>query len=144
VLLEDIICRMLFITLLILQIKSNSVVLVHERTIPTQLPPLVGSTQLLRIGDVAWSAQRIPYGRILIFTDRSRYYFFPVAPQLHSQGWVDPVPDPLIIRKSDSAGNRTRTSRPVARNSDHWTTEAGKHKTFLMRQKKTVGNWHLA
>jgi hypothetical protein len=49
-----------------------------------------------------------PHGRILGFLDRSRYYFFRVAPQLYSRGWVDPVPDPLLLRKSGSAGNRTR------------------------------------
>jgi len=27
---------------------------------------------------------------------------------LTSQGWVNPVPDPLLLRKSGSAGNRTR------------------------------------
>jgi hypothetical protein len=37
---------------------------------------------------------------------------------------VDPVPDPLLLRKSGSVGNRTRTSESVARNSDHQTTEA--------------------
>jgi hypothetical protein len=36
-----------------------------------------------------------PPGRILGFLDRSRYYFFQVAPQLYSRGWVDPVPGPL-------------------------------------------------
>jgi hypothetical protein len=36
---------------------------------------------------------------------------------LYSRGWVDPVPDPLLLRKSSSAGNRTRTSGSVARNS---------------------------
>jgi hypothetical protein len=36
---------------------------------------------------------------------------------------VDPVPDPLLLRKSGSDGNRTRTSGSVARNSDHYTTE---------------------
>jgi hypothetical protein len=41
-----------------------------------------------------------PYGRILGFLDWSRYFFFQVAPQLYSRGWVDPVPDPLILRKS--------------------------------------------
>jgi hypothetical protein len=51
-----------------------------------------------------------PYGRILSFLDRSRYFFFQVAPQLYSRGWVDPVPDPLLLRKSSSAGNRTQTS----------------------------------
>jgi hypothetical protein len=30
---------------------------------------------------------------------------------------VDPVPDPLPLRKSGSAGNRTRASGSVARNS---------------------------
>jgi hypothetical protein len=37
---------------------------------------------------------------------------------------VDPVPDPLLLRKSGCAGNRTRTSGSVARISDHYT-EAG-------------------
>jgi hypothetical protein len=46
------------------------------------------------------------YGRILGFIDRSRYFFFQAAPQLYSRGWVDPVPDPLLLRKSGSAKNR--------------------------------------
>jgi hypothetical protein len=37
---------------------------------------------------------------------------------------VNPVPDPLLLRKSGSAENRTRTSGSVAGNSDHWTTDA--------------------
>jgi hypothetical protein len=32
---------------------------------------------------------------------------------------VDPVPDPLLLGKSGSSRNRTRTSGSVARNSDH-------------------------
>jgi hypothetical protein len=38
-----------------------SVVLVRKRTIPTERPPNVGevSANFLRIGAVAWSAQRI-------------------------------------------------------------------------------------
>jgi hypothetical protein len=59
-----------------------------------------------------------PYGCILGSIDRSRYFSFQVAPQLYSRGWVDPVPDPLLLRKSGSAGNRTRTSGSVGRNSD--------------------------
>ena len=35
-------------------------------------------------------------------------YFIQVAPQLTSRGRVYPVPDPLPLRKSGSAGNRTR------------------------------------
>jgi hypothetical protein len=64
--------------------------------------------QILRVEGVAWSAQRILTAVILGFLDRSRYFFFQVAPQLSSQGWVDPVPDPLLLRKSDRVGNRTR------------------------------------
>jgi hypothetical protein len=63
-----------------------------------------------------------PYSRILGFVDRSRYYFFQVALQFHSRGWVDPVPDSLLLRKSGRPGNRTRTSGSVVRNSVHWTT----------------------
>jgi hypothetical protein len=37
---------------------------------------------------------------------------------------VDPAPDPLLLRKSGIAGNRTRNSGSVAKNSDHYTTEA--------------------
>jgi hypothetical protein len=59
-----------------------------------------------------------PHGRILGFLDRSTYYFFKAAPQLYSRGWVDHVPVPLHLRKSNSAGNLTRTSGFVARNSD--------------------------
>jgi hypothetical protein len=60
-----------------------------------------------------------PYGRILRFLDWSLYFFFQVAPQLYSLGRLDPVPDPLLFRKSGSAGNRTRNSGSVARNSGH-------------------------
>jgi hypothetical protein len=37
---------------------------------------------------------------------------------------VDPVPDPLLLKKSGSACNRTRTSECVVKNSDQWITEA--------------------
>jgi hypothetical protein len=46
--------------------------------------------------------------RNLCFLDRSRYFLIQVAPQLTSRGRVDPVPDPLLLRKSGSAGIRTR------------------------------------
>jgi hypothetical protein len=64
-----------------------------------------------------------PYDRILDFLDRSRYFFFQVAPQLYPRGWVDPVRDPVRLRISGSAGKGTRSSGSVARNSDRQTTE---------------------
>jgi hypothetical protein len=48
--------------------------------------------------------------RILYFLDRRRHFFFQVVPQLYSRGWVDPALDLLLLGKSCSAGNRTRTS----------------------------------
>jgi hypothetical protein len=49
-----------------------------------------------------------PCGRNLSFIDQSHYYFFQVASQLNSRSWVDPVPDPLLLRKSHSSRNRAR------------------------------------
>jgi hypothetical protein len=51
-----------------------------------------------------------PYGSILGFLDRSRYYFFQVAPQYYLRGWVDPVPD-LLLFFLIAPGNRTRDLR---------------------------------
>jgi hypothetical protein len=68
---------------------------------PENLEPTVADRRchVVRVTD--------PYGRILGFLYRSRYFFFQVAPQLYSRGWVDPAPDPLLLRKFGSAGNRT-------------------------------------
>jgi hypothetical protein len=60
-----------------------------------------------------------PYGCILGFLDQSRYYFCQVARQLYSRGWVNPIPDPPLLRKSGSAGNQTRASGSVTMNSNH-------------------------
>jgi hypothetical protein len=85
------------------------VAFVRKRTIPTERPSLVGevSANFLPIEGVAWSVQRIPTAVNLGFLDRSRYFSIQVAPQLSSRGWVNPVPDPLLLRIFDSSGNRT-------------------------------------
>jgi hypothetical protein len=41
------------------------------------------------------------------FLYRRRQFYIQVAPQLSSRGWVDPVPAPLLLRKSGSSGNWT-------------------------------------
>jgi hypothetical protein len=89
--------------------KLNSVACVRERTIPTERLQLFGevSTNFLRIEGVTWSVTD-PYGSNLGFLDRSRYFFFQVAPQLYSRVRVNPVQDPLLLRKSGRAGNLTR------------------------------------
>jgi hypothetical protein len=100
------------------KLRLNSVAWVRERTIPTERPPLASkvsanfcSCNVVRVTD--------PYCRILAFLARSRYFFVQVAPQLNSRGWAGLVPDPLLLRKSDSTGNPTRTYGSVARNSNH-------------------------
>jgi hypothetical protein len=74
------------------QNKTNSVALVRMRTIPTERPPTIEDRGC-----------RVVSG----FLDRSCYYFFQVAPQLYSRGSVNSVPEPLILWKSGSTGNRT-------------------------------------
>jgi hypothetical protein len=53
------------------------------------------------------------YAFILGLLGQSSYFFFQVAAQLYSRDWVDPVPDPLLLRKSGNAGNRTQASGSV-------------------------------
>jgi hypothetical protein len=73
------------------------------------------ASELYRPSDRHLSAKLMP----TFVAEGCRYFFFQVAPKLYSRGRVDPVPDPLFLRKSGSAGNRARTSGTVARNSDH-------------------------
>jgi hypothetical protein len=49
--------------------KKNSLVLVRARTIPTELPPLIGevSANFLQIKGVTWSAQQIPPSLFSVF-----------------------------------------------------------------------------
>jgi hypothetical protein len=65
-----------------------------------------------------------PCGRVPGFQDRSSWFFFQAAPQLCSRGWLDPVPDPLLLGESGGAGGLARTSGSAAGNSDRWITEA--------------------
>jgi hypothetical protein len=52
-----------------------------------------------------------PYAHNLGFIDLSGYFFFQVVPQLYSRCSVDPVPDPLLLRKS---GKRRKSNlRPL-------------------------------
>jgi hypothetical protein len=67
--------------------------LVRERTILTERSPLVGEVSTNSYG---------------CFLNRSRYFFFQVAPELYSRDWVDTVRDPSLLRKSGGAGNRTQ------------------------------------
>jgi hypothetical protein len=95
---------------------------VRERTIPIERPPLVGEV----IANFCGRSQRDgflrPYSR---FSRQEPLRFYQVAPKLYSRGWVDLVADILLFsipphpRKPGSAGNRTRASGSVAKNSEH-------------------------
>jgi hypothetical protein len=86
------------------------VALVRKRNIPTERPPFVGedNANFCRYRVSRGRCSGSPRPLISIFYTRSHYFSIQVAPQLYSRGWVDPVPDPLLLRKSGSAGNRTR------------------------------------
>jgi hypothetical protein len=98
---------------------KNSMVWVRERTIPTEQPPLVGEVTANFCGKRVPRGQRDgslrPYCQ---FSRQEPLLFYQVAPQLYPRGWVNPVPDPLLFFPG-SAGNRTRASRSVVKNSDH-------------------------
>jgi hypothetical protein len=82
--------------------NNNSVALGHERIMPTEQPRLVGEdgANFCRI-ECATDPEGgfDPYGSSLGFLYWSRYFFFQV---------VDPVLDPLLLRKSGSTGNRNQ------------------------------------
>jgi hypothetical protein len=85
-------------------LKLNSLALVRselyrpsDRRLSAKLVPTFADRRCR-----AWSTQRISTAVNLHFLDPE------LAPQLFSRGWVDPVPDPLLLRKSGSAVNRTR------------------------------------
>jgi hypothetical protein len=65
-----------------------SVALVRERIIPTERSPLVGEVSANFCGGrlCCVVSATDPLHSILGFTDRSRYFFFQVAPQLYSRG----------------------------------------------------------
>jgi hypothetical protein len=88
--------------------NKNSVAWDSERTISIERQPFVSVVPAFADRGCRVVSVTDPRGRILRFLDRSRYFFSQVAPQLYSWGGVDPVPDPLLLRKSGSARNRTR------------------------------------
>jgi hypothetical protein len=66
-----------------------------------------------------WSSQLIPTDVFSVFyTGAATVSSKQLLSCTHEAEWT-PVPDPLLLRKSGSAGNRTRTCGSVSRNSDH-------------------------
>jgi hypothetical protein len=78
--------------------RTDSMVWVRERTIPTERPPLVGEVIANFCGQRVPRDQRDgslrPYSRV---SRQEPLLFYQVAPQLYPRGWVNPVPDPLFF-----------------------------------------------
>jgi hypothetical protein len=81
--------------------------------------------------DIGWSARRIPHGSLSQFSRPEPLHYFQVAPHLSLQGLSGPVPDPLLLRKSGSAGDQTRDHCVCSQELDQLTTEADR--TFDIR-----------
>jgi hypothetical protein len=78
----------------------------------------------------------------LNFLDRSRYFSFKLLLIYPHKGWVDPVPDPLLLRKSGSAWNRTRNlwvSSQELWPLDHRTTGAVRYEIYICRNIYSSG-----
>jgi hypothetical protein len=61
--------------------------LVHEQIILTERRHLLAKLVPTSVGTGCPMVSAMgPYGHILGFLDQSRYFFFPVAPQLYSRG----------------------------------------------------------
>jgi hypothetical protein len=89
--------------------RQNSTALVCKWTIPTKWPPLVSEVSANFCGQRVLRGQHNGSLRPYSLLSSLVYHFlFKVAPQLHSRGWMDPVPHTLLLKKSGSAMNRTR------------------------------------
>jgi hypothetical protein len=99
-------------------LKKNSMVWVRERTIPTERPSLVVEViaNFLRIEGSTWSAWRIPRPYSW-FSRQEPLLFYQVASVVLTR-LSGPHFRPTTFFPS-SAGNRTRTSGSVAKNSDY-------------------------
>jgi hypothetical protein len=67
-----------------LKLKLNSVAWVRERTMLTELPPLVDEVS----ANFSWSARRNPTAVISIFWTAAATFFFQVPPRTHEADWT--------------------------------------------------------
>jgi hypothetical protein len=101
------------------------VALVRERNIPTGRPPLVGEVNAKFFGYRLSRGQRDgflwPYSRL---SRLEPLLFLPSSSSIVLRGWVNPVQDSQLLRKSGSEENRILDLWICSQSSDHYTTEA--------------------
>jgi hypothetical protein len=86
-----------------LQTKQIPWLLVRKRTIPTERPPRPANlVPTFSGGGIAWSSQRIPTAVNLCFRDRSRYFFFQIAPQVILTRSSGPCSTPTVSQLRES------------------------------------------
>jgi hypothetical protein len=85
-------------------------VLVRKRTIPTEDRRWSAKLVPTFADSGAWRGQRggSLQSLISVYRPKPLSFFFIVASHLSLLGWADPIPDPRLLRKPGSAGNRTR------------------------------------
>jgi hypothetical protein len=99
----------------------------------TERPPLVGEVSVNFFADRGCRVVSAmdPHGRILGFLDRSGFYFFQVAPQSYSTRLSGPRSRHYFSENLVAPGIEPGISGSVARNSDHYTTEAVHKNTYM-------------
>jgi hypothetical protein len=79
------------------------------RIIPVDWPTVVGEgSAKFAVRGVSLGQHTGPTAINLSFLGRCLRSFIHVFPQLSCRCWLDPVPNPPLLRKSGRAGNRTR------------------------------------
>ena len=68
-----------------------------------------------------WLAKRYPSTLISVFLTGFRYFSCQAATQLASRGWVDPVPDAILLEKFLGYGRESNPG-PLGWQSDMLTT----------------------
>ena len=75
----------------------------------------------MAVQEALWLAKRYPSTLISVFLTRFRYFSYQAATQLASRGWVDTVPDPILLKKF-LGYSRESNPGPLGWQSDMLTT----------------------
>jgi hypothetical protein len=123
---------------------------VRERTIPTERPPLVGEVIANFCG------YKVPRGQLGSLRPYSRFYrqeplfFYQVAPQLFSRGWMDPVcvanlnenwsvmwvyPNSCVLFNRSQLHNKNNDASQTLMENDPWFTYPRWIKLRFWRQR---------
>jgi hypothetical protein len=122
---------------------------VRRPNIPTERPPLQAKlVSTFAVRSCCMASAAIPHFRYSRFSRPETLPFFSqVAPHLSPRGWVGPVPDPLLLRKSGSVWTRTRDlwiCRQELRPLDH---RGGRNeyqrqkKIYIYGEQSVAGAW---